>query len=381
MKKLLILLSIAIVACTDQNDVSISGTIKGGEGTKLYLQQLETSRLTDLDSVTLKDSESFKFKLNLENPELLLLKNHKGEIINLLPAPGENLRVNADLESFQDYDVEGSTDSEKIRGLVQQLGATRHRLDSISLAISNLSDGEEQKLNILQNAYRQSYIDQKRYNIRYIVENITSLSSVYALYQKLYDDLYVMNDYGDLTYFKFVADSMKLHYPASSLTLSLLDDITAREQDFENSKHLEELLSVAEVESLLDVAIPDTNGDTIALSDIKDKVVMLVFWSSLDATSTQALIKLQSTYKKYHKMGFEVYAVSLDNQKAPWLSSINYNQFSWINVSELSYPNSRADRLYNITRIPSNFLINKEGELVMKDIYGRNLEIWLDNLL
>ena len=150
MKKLLFLLSIVIISCNNQNDVSISGTLKGGEGTILYLQQLETSRVIDLDSVKLKNGESFKFRVKLENPELLLLKNEKGEIINLLPAPGENLTLSTNMEAFQDYEVEGSPESEKIKGLVEQLGLTRHKMDSISLAISNLPDGEVQKLNILQ---------------------------------------------------------------------------------------------------------------------------------------------------------------------------------------------------------------------------------------
>jgi hypothetical protein len=73
--------------------------------------------------------------------------------------------------------------------------------------------------------------------------------------------------------------------------------------------------------------------------------------------------------------------VSLDNIRTPWEISVKFNEFDWLNVSELSYPNSKVDKLYNVTKLPTNYLINREGTLMAKDLYGRNLEIWLDNLL
>ncbi|HDR67605.1 MAG TPA: TlpA family protein disulfide reductase [Bacteroidaceae bacterium] len=213
------------------------------------------------------------------------------------------------------------------------------------------------------------------------MENITSLSSIYALYQKLYEDIYVMNDETDLQYFKFVADSMKAYYPNSSLTKHLFENISLRERQFETQSKMEELLSYAEEKGSLEIVLPDIHGDTVRLSDLKGKVVMLIFWSSRNAQSISSMINLQNIYNKYNHKGFEIYAISLDNNRTQWISAINFNEFKWINVSELSYPDSHADRMYNVTRLPTNFLLNKEGALVTRDIYGRTLEIWLDNLL
>ena len=63
------------------------------------------------------------------------------------------------------------------------------------------------------------------------------------------------------------------------------------------------------------------------------------------------------------------------------MNAIDFNEFSWINVSELSYPDSRATVLYNVTGLPSTFLINREGDIVAKNLYGKTLETWLDKLL
>ena len=93
------------------------------------------------------------------------------------------------------------------------------------------------------------------------------------------------------------------------------------------------------------------------------------------------MLQLKSTYNTYHPRGFEVYAISLDNNKVEWMNAMDFNEFDWINVSELSFPNSTAALLYNVTSLPATFLINREGDIVAKNLLGRQLNTWLDNLL
>ena len=384
MKNLLLPIGIIIVlaGCNTDQKVSIRGTVSNGEGALLVLQRLDVNSIIDVDSTRVDNKEQFSFKLSLDHPELLILKNENGELINLLPAPGEQVTVNSAYEEFGSaYSIGNSEESEKIRDLVLTLNSTRHKMDSIAEAISAFEDPESPQMKLLQSAYQQAYVQQKRFTIRFIIENPSSLSSVYALYQKLYDELYIMNDPNDLQYFKFVADTLKLYHPDASLTKSLIADIESRERQYQENNTLQSMIASAEEKSLLDIAVPDINGDTISLSSLYGKVVMVVFWASEDRESIKTLLDLQKTYKKYHSKGFEVYAVSLDNIKTPWEISVKFNEFDWLNVSELSYPNSKVDKLYNVTKLPTNYLINREGTLMAKDLYGRNLEIWLDNLL
>ncbi|MCK5066357.1 MAG: TlpA family protein disulfide reductase, partial [Bacteroidales bacterium] len=132
---------------------------------------------------------------------------------------------------------------------------------------------------------------------------------------------------------------------------------------------------------LLDLSIPDRDGTEIALSALTGKVVLVSFWASQHNASIEMMLQLKSTYNKYHSSGFEVYAISLDNNKINWMSAIDFNEFNWINVSELSFPNSTAALLYNVTSLPTTFLINREGDIVAKNLQGRQLNTWLDNLI
>jgi peroxiredoxin len=135
------------------------------------------------------------------------------------------------------------------------------------------------------------------------------------------------------------------------------------------------------VQGLLDLSIADRDGKVVDLSSLKGKVTLLFFWASSSNESIKALLQLQPIYEKYHQKGFEVYAVSLDNNKINWMNAIDFNEFSWINVLELSSPESRAALLYNIVSLPTNYLITREGDIVARNKYGRTLETWLENLI
>ncbi len=380
----IIVLIVAITGFScNSTKTEISGLISGGEDISLTFERLDVNRTSVLDSVRTGKDGSFHVKLGIEEPELYILKNDDGALINLLVSPGEKISVNSNYDSFgSDYTVTGSEESEGIQLLVDQLDQTRSTLDSLQAVAGTIGDPENPQFELVRNTYAQAVIKQKRFTIKYLVEHMSSLSSVYALYQKYDEETLVLNLENDLQYFKAVADSLEISYPNSSLTKSLRADVEQREAAFQEEAKLNALLDMAdEVSGMLDLSIPDRDGNEIALSSLKGKVTLVTFWASGNSNSIQALLQLQSTYNKYHAKGFEVYAISMDNNKINWMNAMDYNEFKWINVSELSFPESTAAILYNISELPSTFLINREGDIVAKNLYGRNLETWLDNLI
>lgn len=377
-----LLFLLAVAACNRSN-VSIKGSIEEGEGQSITLERLDVNQTTLVDSSTIGKGGQFTMTTNLEEPELFVLRYDDGQIVNLLLSPGENITLSTDATSFAtEYSIEGSEESENIRLLVQQLNSTRSQLDSLQGLAAKEGDPESPHMKVIRSAYAQAIVSQKRYTIRYLVEHMNSLSSVYALYQKYDEEDLVLGFQEDLQYFKVIADSLEVSYPNSSLTKSLRADINRREAEYNRASQLNSLLEMAdEPTGLLDLSIPDREGREVKLSDYKGKAIMVVFWASGNQASVNSLLQLKSSYQRYHDKGFEIYAISLDNNKVQWMKGIDYNEFKWINVSELSYPDSRANLVYNVSSLPAAFLINREGDIVARDLYGRNLETWLDNLL
>ncbi|HER09157.1 MAG TPA: redoxin domain-containing protein [Bacteroides sp.] len=381
-RSLVFLIPLIICLACDREKVVVRGVVDGGARTGVSLERLDINRTTVIDSLRTGRDGSFSFSTRIKEPQLLLLRNDRGEILNLLPFPGERISVSTTYHAFGEiYSVEGSPESEKVRLLVEHLHYTRTTVDSLVKVADSIMQQEDPRLALVRTAYTRALVDQKRFTIRFLVENMHSLASIYALYQKFDEENFILGEESDLQYYKVVADSLENSYPGVSLVRSLRRDIEQREAIFEGQRHMEELISMADETGLPQLSIPDRDGNAIALSDLEGRVVLVIFWASGNEASVRALIRLQSTYDRYHDKGFEVYAISLDNDRIRWMNTIDFNEFNWINVSELSYPDSKADMIYNVNRLPAGFLVNREGEIVARDLYGRTLETWLDNLL
>jgi len=119
-----------------------------------------------------------------------------------------------------------------------------------------------------------------------------------------------------------------------------------------------------------EIALPNPQGDTVTLSSLRGKYVLLDFWASWCKPCRVENPNLVKAYKKYKEEGFEIYQVSLDKKRSAWLNAIEKDNLNWVHVSDLEFWNSSAARTYNIRSIPASFLLNKEGEIIDKNLRG-----------
>jgi peroxiredoxin len=130
-----------------------------------------------------------------------------------------------------------------------------------------------------------------------------------------------------------------------------------------------------------EVALPTANGDTIRLSSLKGKVVLLDFWASWCGpcrVSNKGLVKL---YPKYKEKGFEILGVSLDEDLSDWQKAVKKDKVNWLQVIDKGGWESGTVNQWRISAIPTSYLINKDGVLIAMDLEGKNLEKALKELL
>ncbi|PQJ80962.1 hypothetical protein BTO18_08815 [Polaribacter porphyrae] len=124
----------------------------------------------------------------------------------------------------------------------------------------------------------------------------------------------------------------------------------------------------------IDFEMLDNTGIPKKLSDTKAKAILLEFWASWCSPCRKENPNLVNTYKKYKPKGFEIFAVSLDGNKNNWLKAIKQDHLNWIHVSDLKGSNNRACLIYGIDEIPKNFLIDKNGIIIGKNLKGLTLK-------
>ncbi|MBK6938423.1 MAG: TlpA family protein disulfide reductase [Chitinophagaceae bacterium] len=130
-----------------------------------------------------------------------------------------------------------------------------------------------------------------------------------------------------------------------------------------------------------EIALPSVTGDTIKLSSLKGKVVLLDFWASWCGpcrTSNKSLVKL---YAKYKSRGLEIFGVSLDDDADKWKKAIEKDKITWLQVNDPGSWRAKTAQQWDIHAIPTSYLIDKGGRLIEMDLEGKALEKAIKELL
>ncbi|SHL27358.1 TlpA family protein disulfide reductase [Flavobacterium chilense] len=129
-----------------------------------------------------------------------------------------------------------------------------------------------------------------------------------------------------------------------------------------------------------EIDLPDTKGNSVALSSLRGDIVLVDFWASWCGPCIKEqpeLIKLSNTYAGK----FSIYSVSMDTKKPLWLAAIAKQKLTWTQVSDLKYWSSPVVGDYKLQSVPLNFLIDKNGIILAKNIHGNALNEKLKSLL
>lgn len=112
------------------------------------------------------------------------------------------------------------------------------------------------------------------------------------------------------------------------------------------------------------------------------ELTLLEFWASWCAPCRAEIPHLKEAYAKYSGRGFRIYAVSLDAKELAWRDASVKEQFPWINTLD-AQPEAEFSiiKAYNVTGIPANFLLDRQGRIVARDLRGDALEKELEKRL
>lgn len=339
---LAIFLIISISCKAQKAQFTISANLKNvSEGTLFYLKSWDTNQI--IDSVYVRKGHLF-IKGNISStPENFLLyatDSLSKEFLytNLLLGKGDkNLKFNANKQDFPwNIDASGSVSqdaAEKFnqieyekQNIIKQLKKSLHNDKKLlSNKLKQVSDSlDNVKIDLIKKHFNSyaALINFKYYKSQFPKEDLANL------YSKLSQEL-KQSKYGK-------AIKMQMEYPAPKVS-----------------------------DTYYDYTAINQNGDTISLSQIKNKYILLHFSSATCYYSQQSLPELKSIYKQYFA-NLEIVKISQDVDKTTWTKSIIKDSIPWTNLWDGKGDLGDAVIKYGTIGTPNYVLISPDRKIIEK---------------
>jgi thiol-disulfide isomerase/thioredoxin len=125
-----------------------------------------------------------------------------------------------------------------------------------------------------------------------------------------------------------------------------------------------------------DFQLPLSDGGTLPLKQLIGKKLTLVdIWASWCAPcrkeNREVLLPL---WNKYKDDGLQIIAYSIDNDQSSWVEAIRKDDAAWLHASHLTGDATPFMNAIRITTIPANFILDGEGKIIAKNLYGDALK-------
>jgi peroxiredoxin len=115
--------------------------------------------------------------------------------------------------------------------------------------------------------------------------------------------------------------------------------------------------------------LKNLSGETVSLADYRGKVVLLDYWATFCSPCIKAMPKLQKLHDQYGPNGFAVLGIATDEKGASVVAPV-------VARAKVRYPillaNEAAWTNYNVTTLPTMFLIDRTGQIVQQ--FGGNTD-------
>jgi len=369
---LILIVTSGFVACKSSNHkFTIIGNIAGMPEQTVILEQLNAN-----DIITIVDSERSKpdghFELSGISPEPGLYRVHfRQNKFILLSIDKGNVKVTSDWNSLENYTVAGMVASEELETFLAAIRGHLRDFNTMSVVLDTLkAKGND---SILAEA-KKNFQDMRQHFTQFVEHYADSThfepNAIFAAR--------MLNPASEGSFLELFTQNINTKFAGTKMTKEFTEyyvKVSPKQRIQTNKGALDPGSKAPEL------VLSTADGKVITLSSLRGKYVLIDFWASWCKPCRGENPNVVAAYQKYKDKNFTILGVSLDNNKDAWQKAVLDDHLEWTQVSDLKGWSSAAALIYSVQSIPSNFLIDPNGNIVTSDLRGEALEKVLENLL
>ena len=348
-----------VVGCSEQSDdgkgsgtggFTVVGALSNSGGETIYLDLLTATTQDPVDSAIVNEKGEFSFSGQAHNMNFYRVRISQNNFFNIVLNNEEHVQITADAKNmYYSYDVKGSAESNSMFEFNEYMRSFSIGIDSLRNTLNKY--GGQPNFDSANASINNKYMELMGGKTVFVKQFIDSHTGSFSLLVAIEN----LNPQEDMPYFLKVDKDLMSSYPNSEYVKGFHAKIV----------QMSRLAVGSEAPQLL---LNDPNGQTISLSSLRGKIVLIDFWASWCKPCRFENPNVVKIYNDFRDKGFEIYGVSLDKQKQSWVAAIQQDGLEWIHVSDLGFWQSAAVKLYDINSIPQTYLIDKEGIIIAKGL-------------
>lgn len=360
MRNILLIISLVFVGISckpDKDAFVIQGKIKGLKESFVYLiHPIESGER--VDTLEVKNG-SFKIKGIVKDPNIYLLAFGEDYMpIEIFLEPGK-FEIKGALNDFDHIEVKG--------------GALQATYNKYVTEMTPLNDD----YTILYESLVKAKADTNMFLIDSLNNQVDSIKDEY--YEKSYQ--FVENHPVNIVSAKLIAEIL-MAFPDIDRLEPLVNQFDSYVKNSSNGQKIITTLNTIKktkvgIEAPL-FTMSDLEGNQLSLEKYRGKYVLIDFWASWCGPCRIENPRMLSIFEKYRGKKFDMLGVSIDDNLEQWKKAVIEDQLSWGQVVD---DQNVANQQYGIISIPSNVLVDPDGIIIAKNIFGRKLEAILQEVL
>ncbi len=118
-----------------------------------------------------------------------------------------------------------------------------------------------------------------------------------------------------------------------------------------------------------EISLSDVTGTTHRLSEYRGRAILLNFWATWCIPCRTEIPSMERAYRRLGQKGLAVLAVNLDAGRGPVEAFIKEHG---VTFPVLLDPQGTSSRAYHVLGLPTSYLIDREGRLVLREIGPRD---------